>query len=190
MQRAVTRLSKSWQLIQIFLKHCTSTLGQSNERHVWMARLPSAGKPETSVQRQYRRRRRLGSSPTGGSAPRAWQRPSRGLCHDPDTSRHRTEPTPPGSLFQRGGRMQGSGRPADHVLHGAQWKAVAGERVDVSHPGDRREEEGQGTASLLPIATLTLSLGSSRLSASSDCSLPSLRAVGLFLFPWELLCHY
>lgn len=129
MQRAVTRLSKSWQLIQIFLKHCTSTLGQSNERHVWMARLPSAGKPETSVQRQYRRRRRWGSSPTGGSAPRAWQRPSRGLCHDPDTSRHRTEPTPPGSLFQRGGRMQGSGRllitccmaPNGRLLLGREW---------------------------------------------------------------------
>lgn len=141
-----------------------------------MARLPSAGKPETSVQRQCRRGRRWGSSPTGGSAPRAWQRPSRGLCHDPDTSRHRTEPTPPGSLFERGGRTQGSGRPADHVLHGAQWKAVAGERVAVSHPGDRRG--GGGAGNCLPV------------THSNSHSLPGqLQAVSFFgLFPSLSLC--
>ena len=77
---------------------------------------------------------------------------------------------------------------------GAQWKAVAGERV-MSHTTAtlQREEEGR-SASLLPIATLTLSPCSPwkltlRLSSIGAISFPSLCAVCLSLVLPGSLCH-
>lgn len=85
------------------------------------------------------------------------------------------------------------GTPAITCCAGAQWEAVAEERMIISLHSDPLERGG-GTgnaASLLPIATRTpcAGLGNSKAAVSSGCLTASLSGVCLSLVLPGLLCH-
>lgn len=159
------------------------------------------GKLETCVQQKFRKKRQQGKwSPlyTAGPTGRTWhegqaetQQKALSATHG---SRGRAQLTPlPRSLFQRGRRKQGLWVARQSCCAGAQWEAVAEERMIISPHSDPLEGGG-GTgnaASLLPIATLSpcAGLGNSKAAVSSGCLTASLSGVCLSLVLPGLLCH-
>lgn len=151
---------------------------------------------ETSVQQQCRDRRRPQGKrsplstvgPTGSDL--AW-RTSRNLAECfvvPLTLPELSWLLSPGVCSREKGGSRASGRPAFTGCAGAQWKAVAGEKIIVSHNCDPPERE-RGVGNALPLVTnsnsqslLVQALATPRLLSLLAVSSPLSVQCGFLLF--------
>lgn len=144
-----------------------------------MVHLSPVGKLETCVQQKFRKKRQQGKwSPlyTAGPTGRTWHEGQAESfeCHSWFQGQSSADSSPQEPVPGRKEEAGPLGTPAITCSAGAQWEAVAEERMIISPHSDPLERGG-GTgnaASLLPIATRTLLA-----QALATPRLPSLLAV-------------
>lgn len=167
------------QWTQIFLKYS-----------VWLVKQNTCvngpfvlcGKVETSVQQWCRDRRPQGkrsplytAGPTGSDLARRTSRNLTECFVVPLTLPELSWLLSPGVCSREKEGSRASGHPAITCCAGAQWKAVAGEKITVSHHCDPPEREG-GAGNALPLVTNSNSQ-SLLVRALATPRLPSLLAV-------------